>query len=323
MIFARVRFSAASLGRRRSGRTFQAGIAAISACALSACDGGDGLSFLDPQGPIAAAQRTHFLEVLALLAVFVALPIFVLIPWLAWRYRYGVSGPVYAPKWRTSKVFEVAAWGGPIVIVALLGVLVWRSTSRLDPYRPLPSAEAPLRIQVIGYDWKWLFIYPDEGVASIGMLPVPVGRPLSFELTSATVMRSMLIPSLGSQIYAMGGMVTRLHLQADHPGKFLGENTMYSGDGFHQERFTAVGMAPDAFAAWVQRARTNGPPLDAAALARIARREPLAALKAALPPAPASDGNLYFSHADPQVFDRIVMQTLTGASKPSMKGPES
>lgn len=273
------------------------------------------VSFLDPQGPIAAMQRTHFVEVLTLLAVFVALPIFVLIPWLAWRYRYGATTSGYRPRWQASIVFEVLAWSGPAVIVTMLAVLVWRSTITVDPYRPLPSDQPPLRIQVVGYDWKWLFIYPDEGVASIGVMPVPVGRPLALELTSATVMQSLLIPSLGSQIYAMGGMTTRLHLQADRPGRFMGENTMYNGDGFHQQRFTTVGMSADAFRGWVQRATSDGMPLDRSTFDLIAQRATFDALKDALHPVGDFDGGLYFNRVDPNAFHDILMATMHGSDR--------
>ncbi|MGH7048941.1 MAG: ubiquinol oxidase subunit II, partial [Stellaceae bacterium] len=196
-----------------------------------------------------------------MLTIFVALPIFVLTPWFAWRYRYGVEKPRYAPKWEYSRLLEITAWGGPVVIVVLLAIIVWRDTHALDPYRPLAPDQPALRVQVIGYDWKWLFIYPDQGVASIGVLALPAGRPVAIQLTSATVMQSFLIPALGSQIYAMGGMVTQLHLEAAKPGRFMGENTMYNGNGFHQQRFTAVAMAPIDFQAWVRKARADGIPL--------------------------------------------------------------
>lgn len=295
---------------------FRTSLTLVSASVLSACGGPTRLSFLDPQGPIASVQRTHFFEVLAVLAAFVALPIFLQLPWLAWRYRYGAKGFAYAPKWQGSKLFVILAWTGPIVIVALLGIMVWRSAVALDPYRTLPSTQAPLRVQVIGYDWKWLFIYPEQGVASVGVLPLPTGRPIAFELTSATVMQSLLIPALGSQIYAMGGMVTRLHLQADKPGRFLGENTMYNGDGFHQQRFTALGMTPQAFDDWVERAKTGGIPLDDAALTLVAKRTTLKELQAALPPHADSEGGVVFNRVDPEVFISVVHETMSG-HKPS------
>jgi cytochrome o ubiquinol oxidase subunit II len=286
---------------------------------LSSCAGDIHLSFLKPQGPVASIQRTHFLEMVALLAIFVALPIFVLIPWFAWRYRYGAKSSRYTPKWAFSRTLEVAAWSGPAVIVALLAVLVWRSTHALDPYKPLASRTPELRVLVIGYDWKWLFIYPDQGVASIGVLPLPAGQPVAMQLTSATVMQSLQIPALGSQIYAMGGMVTQLHLLADKPGRFLGENTMYNGDGFHQQRFTAVAMTPDAFNDWVEQTRARGVPLDASTLKLISERTTSAQLTVALGRIQTSDGGIYFNHATSDVFSSVVKATMDG----TVVGPQA
>lgn len=285
-----------------------------AAFTLSSCASDTHLSFLNPQGPVASIQRTHFLEMVALLAIFVALPIFVLLPWFAWRYRYGAKSSRYTPKWAFSRTLEVAAWSGPAVIVALLAVLVWRSTHALDPYKPLASGTPALRVLVIGYDWKWLFIYPDLGVASIGVLPLPAGQPVAMQLTSATVMQSLQIPALGSQIYAMGGMVTQLHLQADKPGRFMGENTMYNGDGFHEQRFTAVAMTPDAFNDWVKHTRAHGMALDASTLKLISEPTTRAQLAAALGQRQASDGGIYFNHATSDIFSNVVMATMNGAA---------
>ena len=278
---------------------------------LSSCSSNH-LSFLDPQGPVASTQRTHFLEMLVLLVVFVAMPIFLLIPWFAWRYRYGAKSARYTPKWSFFRPLEIAAWSGPVVIVALLGILVWRSTHALDPYKPLPSSAPALRVQVIGYDWKWLFIYPDQGVASIGVLAMPVGRPMAMELTSATVMQSLQIPALGSQIYAMGGMMTQLHLQADQPGRFMGENTMYNGDGFHQQQFTAVATTPAAFNDWVQHVRADSVPLDATMLKLISQRTTRAQLMVALGKTPSTDDGIYFSHVPTDLFSMVVKATMSG-----------
>jgi cytochrome o ubiquinol oxidase subunit 2 len=279
---------------------------------LCACGGPTHLSFLDPQGPVASMQRTHFLEMLALLAIFVAGPIFLLIPFFAWRYRLSAKSSRYTPKWNFFLPLEIAAWSGPVIIVALLAVLVWRSTHALDPYRPIASSQPPLRVQVIGYDWKWLFVYPDQGIASIGMLALPVGRPLSMQLTSATVMQSLEIPSLGSQIYAMGGMVTQLNLQADQPGRFLGENTMYNGDGFHQQHFTAVAMTPADFKTWVNKVHAHGIALDAENLKRLSRPGTRSELIVALPSAASMDGNVYFNSVSKDLFSTIVQATGSG-----------
>ena len=284
---------------------------------LAGCDGGTHLTFLNPQGPVADAQRWHFYEVLGIMTVLVAGPIFLLLPFFAWRYRYGNAASRYTPRWGFTRVLEVTAWGGPIVIVAVLGFFVWRDAHRLDPYKPLASDQAQLRVQVIGYDWKWLFIYPDQGIASIGMLAMPAGRPVSMHITSATVMQSLFIPALGSQIYAMGGMVTQLNLQASKPGRFLGENTMYNGDGFHQQHFTAVAMTPVDFTAWVQKVRAHGMPLDARTMQLISQRTTRPALIDALQNPGVQDGNLYFTGATSSLFPAVVKATMDGVTLPA------
>jgi cytochrome o ubiquinol oxidase subunit 2 len=291
---------------------------------LSGCSSSSHLSFLDPQGPVADMQRTHFLEVLALLAIFVALPVFLVTPWFAWRYRYNAKSTAhYTPKWEFHRLLNVACWGGPMVIVGLLGALVWRSTHALDPYKPLASSQPALRVQVIGYDWKWLFIYPDEGVASIGELAMPAGRPIAMQLTSATVMQSLQIPALGSQIYAMGGMVTELHLEASRPGRFMGENTMYNGSGFSQQKFTAVAMTTGQFEAWVRKVRAIGVPMDAATLEAISRRTTRAQLIAAIGNATSTAGIIYFCGVTAALFPAVVAATRDGtAIEPAAVGED-
>lgn len=282
---------------------------------LAACSGATHLSFLNSQGPIADAQRWHFYWVTAVMLVLVAGPIFLLLPFWVWRYRYGNKASKYTPNWQFSRLLEITAWSGPIVIVAILAFFVWRDAHRLDPYKAIASDQAPLRVQVIGYDWKWLFIYPDQGIASIGTLAMPVGRPVSLHLTSATVMQSFFIPALGSQIYAMGGMVSQLNLEATKSGLSLGENTMYNGDGFHQQKFTAHAMTPADFKAWVANVRTHGTPLDGRILRVIARRGTRSDLAGALPRARTADGGLYFNDVGKNIFPALVKATKDGLSE--------
>jgi cytochrome o ubiquinol oxidase subunit 2 len=284
---------------------------------LAGCSGNTHLTFLNPQGPVADAQRWHFYEVLGIMTVLVAGPIFLLMPFILWRYRYGNTTSRYAPKWEFSRLWEVTVWAGPVVIVVLLAIFVWRDTHALDPYRPLTSNQPPLRVQVIGYDWKWLFIYPDQGVASIGVLAMPAGRPVAMQITSATVMQSLFVPALGSQIYAMGGMVTQLNLEASKTGRFMGENTMYNGTGFHQQQFTAVGMTQADFAAWVQMVRTHGMKLDSRTLQVISQQSTRTALINALPRTGVRDGNLYFTNATGALFPAVVMATMDGTALPA------
>jgi cytochrome o ubiquinol oxidase subunit 2 len=287
---------------------------------LSACAGSTHLSFLDPQGPVADAQRWHFYWVLGILCILVAGPIFLLLPFFVWRYRYASKASRYTPRWDYFGPLEIMSWAGPVVIVIGLSFFVWRDAHRLDPYKPLNSEQTPpqvqmqvpLQVQVIGYDWKWLFIYPDQGIASIGTLALPTGRAVTLHLTSATVMQSFFIPALGSQIYAMGGMVTQLNLLASRSGASLGENTMYNGDGFHQQQFTAQAMSPADFQAWVGKVQASGMALDAKRLEVIAQRSTRSELISALPGARSMDGDVYFTGVSHLLFPAVVMATMHG-----------
>lgn len=243
----------------RPGTFARACLGLLALLAVAGCSQ-DNLSFLDPHGPVAAAQRTHFWIVVALTLV-VVLPVIVLTPWLVWKYRYG-SDSTYRPRWSFSKRLEYLIWGVPLLIVAILAYFLWQQTYSLDPYAPLPSDKKPLHVQVVGYDWKWLFIYPEQNIATVNELVFPAERPLELELTSDTVMQSFFVPALGSQIYAMHGMVTRLHLLADHPGVYRGENTQYNGERFHEQHFSAKAVPEATFGDFVADARQHGHALD-------------------------------------------------------------
>lgn len=274
-------------------------------CMLLQGCGSENLSFLNPEGPVAAAQRQHFLEIIALVTI-VVLPVLILTPLIAWRYRRTNEASRYTPKWSFSRPLEFVLWGVPITIVAVLAVLLWRDTQALDPYSPLQADKPPLHVQVVGLDWKWLFIYPDEGIATVGELAFPADRPLAFELTTGTVMQSFFIPALGSQIYAMAGMVTKLHLAARGPGRFKGENTQFNGKGFHKQKFTAVAMPPGEFAGWVATVRSNGIALDDATSRVLARRSTPETAHASLG-TPAMPRNvLYFRDVPADQFASVV-----------------
>ena len=270
---------------------------------------GPALTFLVPYGPIAAAQREHFFEVVALL-LFVVGPVLLVAPYFAWRYRYGGSAR-YTPHWSFSWPLEFFVWGGPIVIVIVLAVWLWQSTHALDPYAPLQSKQPPMRVEVVGYDWKWLFIYPDLGIASMGELAFPTGRPLAFDITSDTVMQSFFIPALGGQIYAMPGAVTRLHLEASRPGRFHGENAQFNGDGYFQQHFLGRALTPAAFTAWVQRVRSRGIPLSGSTYKVIAQRTTLADTRKALGVTTTGDGALYFTAVPSGLFNHLVQSFHT------------
>ena len=264
----------------------------LSLVLLAGCHGLGLGSFLHPKGPVAAEDRELFMITVALMLI-VVVPVFVLTPLLAWRYRLGNPRAAYRPRWDFSKPLEILVWGLPVVIVIALGIVTWRQTHRLDPYRPISSAAVPLRVQVIGLDWKWLFIYPQQDIASVNELVIPAGQTVHMSLTSDTVMVSLLVPELAGQIYAMAGMRTELNMLADHPGRFLGENTQYNGQGFQNQKFPVVAMAPAGFDNWVAQVRANGRVLDQAQYAQLARPSAM----------PTSEK---FSRVEPHLFYRVI-----------------
>ena len=292
--------------RLKSASSRAAGPALLALLLLSGCSSHNThITFLNPQGPIALAERNHFALVVLMLTI-VVVPVLVLTPFFARRYRYGNDATPYRPRWNFSWPIEFAVWGVPIGIVTTLGVWLAQNTVGLDPYRPLPYAGPPLRIQVIGYDWKWLFIYPDQGVASMGVLALPTNRDLAFELTSDTVLQSFFIPALGSQIYAMPGMVTWLHLQAYNPGRYRGLNTQYNGDAFEKQKFTALVMSPGDFDAWVHLVQASGVPMNQANYHILQQRNDLDSTREALGPGGAPIGAIYLKAVSPRLFQDVV-----------------
>lgn len=212
-------------------------------------------------GPIAAYQRNVMLFTFMVM-LFVLVPVVGFTLWFAWHYRAGNNKNTYTPNWHHSNFLEAFLWGGPVAIILILALLTIVSTYDLDPYKPIESENDPIRVEAIAMDWKWLFIYPDYGVAAVNEMAMPVDTPLQIDLTSASVMNGFMIPRLGSQIMAMSGMRTRLHLMASEKGEFFGKNYQYSGDGFANQRFTAESLSQADFDAWIDKARGSGRPLD-------------------------------------------------------------
>lgn len=214
--------------------------------------------FLEPAGPIASAQITHF-GVISALMLLVILPMFVALPIVLVRYRRNGKG-TYRPDWEFSWGLEMLIWGVPLALITILGTALWKHTLQYDPYRPLGAN--PLEVEVVALDWKFLFLYPEQGVATLDLLVLPEGRPVTLKLTSGTVMQSFIIPRLAGQIYAMAGMQTQLNLQADESGDFVGRNTQYNGLGFATQSFTTRVMSPDGFEGWVAQTRAQEASLD-------------------------------------------------------------
>ena len=225
---------------------------------------------LDPQGPIAAAERQIMLNATGIMLAIVIPTILATLGVAGW-FRASNTRARYLPDFEHSGRLELLVWSIPVMTVILVGGVAWVGAHDLDPRKPLDSEVKPLRVQVVSLDWKWLFIYPEQGVATVNQLTLPVGTPVSFELTSSGVMNSFFVPQLGSQIYTMAGMVTRVHLQADHPGTYRGLSSNFSGDGFADMRFRVDAVPAEDFAKWVDAARGAGPVLDAQTYAELAK----------------------------------------------------
>jgi len=237
----------------------------------------------------------------------VVLPVLIGTPLIAWHYRYGNKKARYAPTWDHSKWLEALIWGGPVAIVIVMGIWQAHDTTVLDPYRPLKSVDAPLKVDVIGYDWKWLFVYPQLHIASVGQLVFPEHRQLAMRLTSDTVMQSFLIPALGSQIYAMAAMQTKLHLISDSTGQFLGENTQYDGIGFQHEQFIARATTPAGFRDWVARVKASGVPLTAKTYDVVREDNTVQEIRTALKAGNMPPDGVFFSHVTPDIFHNVMM----------------
>lgn len=264
----------------------------LLAAGLSALLGGCNLELLDPKGSIGAQEKSLILIALFVMLM-VVIPVIFLTLWFAWRYRESNTRATYAPTWSHSTKIEIVVWGIPCVIVACLAVLIWDSTHKLDPYRPLESEVKPLQVDVIALNWKWLFIYPEYGVASVNQLAIPVGTPVNFRLTAESMMNAFFIPQLGSMVYTMAGMQTRLHLIADTPGVYLGQSAAYSGAGFSDMHFKTLATSREDFDAWIGKARASAQALDAnayRALEQPSSKDPVA---------------LYAS-VTPRLFDQVV-----------------
>ena len=234
---------------------------------LSGC-GPFNLSVMNHAGPIAASQW-HLYVIVGIVLVFVAGPVLLLTPLMAWHYRLSNKHHSFKPDWNFSWTLEGFIWIPPIGIVIGLSFLLWSYTHNLDPYRPIASNQPALEVQAVGFDWKWLFIYPDQKIAAINKMVIPVGRPVHISLTSGTVMQALLIPQLAGQIYAMAGMTTQLNLAASRAGVYRGKNTQFNGAGFQNEKFDVIALSPADYGRWLVGVRASAHPLDDTAFAGL------------------------------------------------------
>jgi cytochrome o ubiquinol oxidase subunit 2 len=252
---------------RNSWQTFAATLSASSAALLPRIARAD--SIFAPVGPVGEGDRVIFLDALVIMLAIV-IPTIVATLAFAWWYRASNTRAVYRPNFTYSGRLELIIWSIPTLVIFFLGGVIWIGSHRLDPFRPLASSAKPLEIDVVSFDWKWLFIYPEQHVASVNRLVIPVRRPLHFRITSASVFNVFFVPRLGSMIYAMNGMVSQLNLEADKEGNYLGLSAMFSGDGFADMNFNSVAMPADQFASWA--AGVGGAPLDRAAVGALLKQ---------------------------------------------------
>jgi len=266
---------------------------------LTACQ----WAVLDPRGPVGQANRTILIDSLAIMLA-IGVPTILATFAFAWWFRASNTRARYRPDWEFSGAIELVVWAIPAMVIILLGGVAWIGSHELDPAKPLSEREAPVDIQVISLDWKWLFIYPQEGIASVNQLVVPAGVPLRFSLTSASVWNVFFVPKLGSMIYTMNGMRTQVNLKADEIGTLEGLSAHFSGDGFSDMQFAVRAVAADEFAAWVKATRGVGPTLDGAAYTALARQS------TNLPPST-------FGAVTPELFAQVVRQDLAPGPGPA------
>lgn len=255
--------------------------------------GGCDMTLFNPKGQVGLDERNLIISA-TLLMLIVVIPVFIMTAVFAWKYRASNTKANYQPNWAHSTRIEAVVWGIPTLIIIALGILTWTSTHALDPYKPLESDVPPVTVQVIAMDWKWLFIYPELGVASVNELAIPDNTPINFRITSDGAMTSFFIPSLGGQIYAMAGMQTQLHLIANEIGVYRGFAANYNGEGFSKMGFATRAMSPADFQGWVEQVRGDSARLDSmtdyAVLAKPSIEHPVQ----------------HFASVQPDLFQKVV-----------------
>ncbi len=279
-------------------------IAAAGSFLASACNRG----ILDPAGPVGGAEKQILINSTAIMLAII-LPTMVATIAFAWWYRAGNKKARYRPDWEYSGAIEMVVWAIPALTVMLLGGIAWIGSHDLEPSKPLEPDAQPLKVEVVSLDWKWLFIYPEQGIATVNRLVVPAGVPVTYRLTSATVWNSFFVPQFGTMIYTMPRMTTRLNLKADRPGVYEGISSHFSGDGFSGMNFKVQAVQPGQFAAWAASARGQGQPLDARSYAELSR--PSSYVKP-----------MTYGAVAPGLFDAIVANRAPMLHLPEVAPPE-
>ncbi len=258
------------------------------------------LPILQPKGPIAESQK-DLLVFATLLSLIVVLPVFSMAIYIAVKYREGNKNAKYSPNWESNNWLEAIWWGIPITLILILSVVTYRTSHSLDPFKPLESTKEPLIVQVVALQWKWLFIYPEQNLATVNHLVIPEDRPVKFEITSDAPMNSFWIPALGGQIYAMSGMSTELNLQADEPGEFEGYSANISGEGFADMKFMVRSVAQTDFDAWVEKTKQSPSALDKYGYDKLAE--------------PSTSDKKEYSSVVNDLYDTVVMKFMLPEGK--------
>ena len=267
------------------------------------------LGIFQPMGEIAYQQKTLLITIVLLMLI-VVIPVILMTFIFAWKYRAGNKNATYRPNWAHSTMLEIIWWGVPIAIIAVLATLTWISSHKLDPYRPIKSDVKPIKIQVVALKWKWLFIYPDYGIATINFMPFPVNVPLNLEITADAPMNSLAVPQLGGQIYAMEGMTTKIHWIADKEGEFRGYSANYSGSGFSGMKFIAKSSTQKEFDDWVKSVKSSKNILTFESYKKLAENS-------------VNNPPEYFSSKDKELFKKVLAQFPMLHDMSNMEGEHS
>ncbi|MBS0960168.1 MULTISPECIES: ubiquinol oxidase subunit II [Acetobacter] len=261
-----------------------------SALLLAGCDAG----VFDPKGPVGEEIKS-LIVTSSIAMLIVVVPTILLSVLFAWHYRQSNTSAEYLPKWCHSNKIEVVIWGIPVLIIIFLATITYKTCHSLDPYRPLEAQATtkPVEVEVVALDWKWLFIYPEEGIATVNQLAMPVNTPVHFVITSDSVMNSFFIPRLGSMIYAMAGMQTQLHLMASEPGQYQGLSANFSGEGFSDMKFVALAMNAEEYRDWVEKVKASSDQLNKETYEQLLKPS-------------VKNPYAFYAHVEPDMFDSIV-----------------
>lgn len=266
------------------------------------------MGVFNPKGIIAFAER-DLIVTTVLLMLIVVVPVFILLGVFVWKYRAGNTKATYTPDWHSNIVLEIIWWAIPTIIIVILAALTWNSSHALDPFKPLDSNVKPITIQVVALDWKWLFIYPEQNIATVNFVQFPKDTPINFEITADAPMNSFWIPQLGGQIYAMAGMTTRLHLMASEEGSYAGASANFSGPGFSGMKFVAKASSQDDFDQWVKTVRNSPIALSRDEYNELAKKS-------------TNNPVQYYALVEEKLYNTIIMKFMApAAATPSESVP--